>query len=734
MKRKIFGALALAGVAALGLVGCKDDTPAEFNPTGSTDSPDGYIDAIILYKNNSGMTYQQDAATTLVDGTSASKGDLLPMWKELEKEFGVKFRDAGDYAQNSTKDSVNKYRNDGYKGKDGQNVELVMSTNSLTKDMANEKKLYPLNKHLDKMPHFKEYLEENPAVAAQLYQADGNIYSTPYFDGKDSVEKYLMLNTDYVKMLLDDEYDGKIAANSKVTSYDTSTFNNGNTVYTPFYTESLKGKTVSVVGTDGKLYKLSINSDKNPIKMQNDLASKTGATLVQALKDYIDEAYRYDDATRALYPNRSDVFVSASACYNMDDLVALFRCVKANPKYLLDDPEAKNIEVFFPRSGESNRERQVLELISMFGVRGISAESEKLYFDKNGDLQDMRVNKDAYDAIRKLNEMYQEGLIVQNYQNGYNNVAKNEWRSTLLAEGTGFSSYDYTGTTSPYVDEKSRSASYTAVLPAAAMWDVDKGPNGEDLCDLIHFSEDSRALKDGGWVIPADADADMIDKCLEIMDFMFTDEGADLQDYGPNNTSYRAKVIEYNDDHSRKTTAANDPDAMMVVNGKDCVIIAEGIFTDMEARDKNWNDYYRQFIGSTHGIGHIRSDGLDFETTVQSLRDGMSNVSAAIACGAMYICTTETTGTFFSCAPSSYSINQTQQGLIDTNCKTLRDIWNEDSSSQSTGYTKFVITNTEITEAAINLLLSEQVIKNNNDYYLKFYRQAYEDSLQYIEK
>ena len=32
MKRKIFGALALAGVAALGLVGCKDDTPAEFNP------------------------------------------------------------------------------------------------------------------------------------------------------------------------------------------------------------------------------------------------------------------------------------------------------------------------------------------------------------------------------------------------------------------------------------------------------------------------------------------------------------------------------------------------------------------------------------------------------------------------------------------------------------------------------------------------------------------------------
>lgn len=715
MKKKLILTSLLAGVAAISLTGCD----------GGSDNPasDTYVDAIVLYQSNSGMTWRGSNATTLLDGQTYRQGDMLPMWKELEKKFNVTFRDQGDYSQNSTRNAVDKYMNDGYKGVTGENVELVMTTNSQTRQMANEGKLLPLDEHLDKMPNFKEYLETHPSVAAQLYQADGHIYATPYFDGADSLEKYFMLNADYVKKLLDD-------ANA-VNSMDTST--TINTVYTPFY-ETTAGQTVLVTnaaGTDAEAIEIGSSSlGANAIAAQNSLTTaKNGQNLVTALRNYLDDAYRYNDELKALYPNRSDIFLSASACYNVDDLVALMRCVKANPQYLAGK---SNINVFFTRSGEANRQRQAAELIAFFGVRGISSESEKLYFDKNGELQDMRIEREAYEALQKVNQMYQEQLIVQNYDNGNGGQKESEWRSALLADGTGFCSYDYTGTTSPYVTGPS--ASYTAVLPPVADWDVDNDPDGNALtADWIHFSEDSRALKDGGWVIPADADSDKIDVCLQIMDYMFTDEGADLQDYGPNTTQFRAKVIEYDENGNRKTTAASDPEAMISLNGNDCVIIAQSVFDDIEAKELGWNNYYRRYIGSTHGIGHIRSDGLDYQTTCDALKDGMQNVSTAIVAGAMFICTTKTQGTFYSCAPSSYAINSADQQLIDSTCGYMTTLWREDSGSDSCGYTPLIKDANEINDAAIALILATNNVKPVQDNYLRFYREAYESSLEYLK-
>ena len=715
MKKKIIGSVALASIAALSLTACDNRDP-------------NTIDAVIVYKSNSGMTYRQEDATTLVDGQSVKRGDLLPMWQELERKFGVKFNDASDYSQDSTKGTVTKFMQDGYVS-GGQKVELLMTMNSQTTEMANAGKLVPLSDHLDEMPNFKAYLESHPSVEAQLKQANGKIYNTPYFDGVDNIEKYYMVNSDYLKKLLDDEY--------PVASMDSKAEIISKQVYTAFY-EDMKGRTIAIADQNGNFKALKVSESMtygNAVDAQKNATN--GQEYVQALRDYIDAAYRYNDELEAIYPNRSDVFLSASACYNVDDMVALWRCVRTNPQYLA---KVDSINVFFPRSGEANRQRGVVELLSAFGVRGMSAEKEKLYFDETGKLHDARIEGITYQGLQKLNQIYQEGLIVQNYSAGYGGQPKSEWRKALLEDGTGFASYDYTGTTSPYAVGPSES--YTAILPPAAIWQVGeagtdnstavtKGPDGKEIgAEFYHFTEDCRALKDGGWCIPNNYDYENLNTLLHIMDYMFCDEGADLQDYGPNTTDYRAKVIEYDENGNRITTAKSDPDAMISVNGNDCVIISDKVMKDITARNKNWNDYYRQFVGSTQGIGHIRSDGLDFQTIIPTLKEGMDNCTVAIQAGAMFICRTDSTGTYFSCVPSSFAINQSQQNQIDTNCQTFADAWKEDSGSNTAAYTKYVVTASEITDEAIRNILNKDDVDAVLQFYLPAYQQVYENSLK----
>lgn len=711
MNKKILGVAALATLSTLSLASCgeKDTRPV--------------IDAIILYKSDNGMTYRQQDSTTLVNGQKVKIGDMLPTWVELQNKFGVRFNDAADYSQSSTKNAVNKYMQDGYKGVKGEAVDLVMSTNSQTKDMANAKKLIALSDHLDQMPNFKAYLDSHPSIKAQLTQADGKIYSTPYFDGVDSVEKYLMMNADFVTKLLDGD--------SVPTGLDTATVINA--AYTEFYGD-VSGEKITVVNKEHNgSYELVVGKTTNSsaITAQNAKGTLNGVNTVTALRNYIDEAYRYNDELKALYPNRSDVFLSASACYNVDDLVALYRAVKTNPQYLTG---TDTVNVFFTRNGEANRQKGVIELASFFGVRGISAESEKFYFDKNGELQDARINEDTYKAFQKLNQMYQEGLIIDNYDKGFGGVPKNEWRKEFLSKGTGFSSYDYTGTTSPYCGEGTATPNYTAVLPPVAKWDVEEGPNGEDLNNFFHFSEDARALKDGGWVVPTTCDDAVLDKVLAIMDYMFTDEGADLQDYGPNTTDFRKAVTTYDENGNRVDPDPNSTDdGVMIVNNKTSVVIADKVLEDMKARSKNWNDYYRQFVGSTQGIGHIRSDGLDYQNMGASLQAGMENVSLAIKYGSMYITVTSTTGTFFSCVPSTFALQPNETTTIDANCKYFADLWKEDSSNSTCGYTPLIKDASKISDAAIAAILSSTNVDPINQYYLPAYRRAYADSMENLE-
>ena len=66
------------------------------------------------------------------------------------------------------------------------------------------------------------------------------------------------------------------------------------------------------------------------------------------------------------YSKLSEIFTGAKACYNTDDLIALLRCVKANPKFLTGDQTMTSDKMgpIAPRSAENKRTIDLTGLIS----------------------------------------------------------------------------------------------------------------------------------------------------------------------------------------------------------------------------------------------------------------------------------------------------------------------------------------------------------------------------------
>ena len=102
--------------------------------------------------------------------------------------------------------------------------------------------------------------------------------------------------------------------------------------------------------------------------------------------------------------------------------------------------------------------------------------------------------------------------------------------------------YDYNATSSPFNNDvaKDSKGAMQPVLPPVVKWSAGKDlkyqatVNGEvvNLKDkYFHFSESNRALKSGGWCIPASSDNK--DSAIALMDYLFSEEGAYIQDFGP---------------------------------------------------------------------------------------------------------------------------------------------------------------------------------------------------------
>ena len=398
---------------------------------------------------------------------------------------------------------------------------------------------------------------------------------------------------------------------------------------------------------------MTIKAAKNPITAQNELATKNGKTYVEALKAYIDAAYM----TSGNYEKRSEVFTSEAACYTADDMVALLRCAVNNSVYLYG--EANKVHGVIPRGQANNRVITILQLAQIWGVQGLTAETDYLYFDKDGNLCDARTTAATYDALDKLHALKEEGLIIEGWEaEGSKNGTY--YTSNYLSgkEGAALMIYDYNATQTVWNNVSADSngigqadSKYTKimpVLPPLTRWENNNISNSKYY--YTRYTEDSRAFKGAGSVVLAKDDEAQIIATCQLIDYFYGEEGANLQDYGPE--SYREGTI--------------------TVAGVTYPKIKPALFADAAFKAAGWNDWYRACVGSTQGIGHVRSDGLDYQVTHDSGKVGSSNVLSAIKSGAVVCATTSRTQTFGATVPAKWDSNPKTTDITN-----LVDFWKQ---------------------------------------------------------
>ena len=655
-KKTILGVTALTGLLLLAATGCektqqppvKTPTQNQTGPTGSTEyvTPNlggKKLNVYLNYKAYAGVSFVGTKMTTYtnpIDGQTYVEKDLLPMWKQIQTDLNCEIHDAvydfksDSYTQNSD-DNVYKVLNGD--SNFGQ-IDLFMTNSASAPKFNANGQLVNLYDYLDYMPNFKKFLVEHPTVASEMTNSAGQLYMLPYFDGLDAPEKMFLMNTELVEWLLDDE--AKLAG-----EYDNTTAKE--TAYKAFIDTSKDQKVL--ISVKGKAEEITIKAAKNPITAQNELTTKNGKNYVQALKDYIDTAYM----PSGKYAKRSEVFTAEHACYTVDDMIALMRCAVNNSVYLYGT--ANKVQGLIPRQREKSRVDSILYFAQAWGVRGLTSEKEYMYFDNNGKLQDARIQQSTYDALGYLHDLYAEGLIIDGF------TAKEDkysYSTNFLTgkEGAALLMYDYnaTQTVNNKVDENgigTSSSLYNGVmpvLPPLTKWaedNINGTAAGGKGYELTRYTEDARSNKGSGTVIPTyegKDEAQIIAAC-QLADYFYSPEGADLQDFGPKGVN--------------ATTGKAYTEGEITVNGivepKYSATIINEINTN-EAK-LGWNDYFRVCVGTTQGIGHVRSDAVDYQVTHTSGQIGLKNLLSAVQSGAVVCAITTRDPGFGAMVPSQWA-------------------------------------------------------------------------------
>ena len=602
--------LAIAMTAAL-LSGCapsisyeQSQAPANENSDAGTEqseAPAGGLDyapgtelrmATGYNSKKTGIAFDAETAgegVTLADGNTYHTGELKPTWAELEKKLNVTFKDM--YQGNSASAEF-----DFWKERLGD-VDMVSGTAAKLTENGEAGSLVNIAEYLDLMPNFKAYLDQNPIVHMSIVgnTDTGAIYFSPYFDGVDDIERMPLMRTDWVEKLLNGEGDFTAASSKNIAA----------PVYQPYMPTSGKVE-VDVVKADGSgTEKVTKDYDAggNIIDTMNKNGAVDGVTAVNLLRHYIDETYSgYYGA------NRADLFVGQNAAWDADELVALLRCVVANPQTLNG---TDTIQGLFSREDNNNQRRVDMFRFAgtLFGVRGLESRQDYLYVGADGEMHDARQDKEAYEAMERMHAMAQEGLISKAFMD-----MSEESTKTYLQNDLGFMHYDYNQTQTLYnattLDEGEK---YMAVMVPVAHWYDGTDDNGV----YMRFTESWRSVKTDGWGISkagVGSDTNKLNACLALIDYAYSEEGQILMSYGPD--AWRSSET-------------------FTFNGKTMPKISDACREELWNPDLgangNYTNYARWYLGST--LSFLKSQAFEYQCTHEVGQQGAGYISTAIGLG-----------------------------------------------------------------------------------------------------
>ena len=527
---------------------------------------------------------------TLADGVTYHTGDLKPTWVEVQKVLNVVFEN--QYQGNSATKEF-----DFWKDRLDE-VDMLSGTAAKLTEYGEAGSIVNIGAYLDQMPNFKAYLEANPIVRLSITgnTETGAIYFSPYFDGVNDIERMPLMRVDWVAKLLDGE--GAFAADaSNMTAAP---------VYQPYMPTAGKVE-IDVVNLEGTaVEKIAKDYDAagNIVANMNAKGAMTGVEAVNMLREYIDKAYNGYYGTQ-----RSNLFVGQNAAWDADELVALLRCVVANPQTLNG---TDSVQGLFSREDDNNQRRVDMFRFAgvLFGVRGMESRQDFLYIDVDGMLHDARQEEASYVAMDRMNQMAKEGLISKSFMD-----TSKESTKTMLENDLGFMHYDYNQTQTVYNETVLQDGEkYMAVMVPVAKWyDTEEGT-------FMRFTESWRSVKTDGWgisVAGVEGNPAKLEKALALIDYAYSEQGQILMSYGPD------AFIKKNEDGSYVT---------FNFNGKEMPVIADATFAELWAKASgNYTNYARQFLGST--LSFAKSQAFEYQCTHEVGKEGAGKLSVAIGLG-----------------------------------------------------------------------------------------------------
>ncbi len=589
MKRIVSLLMALAMMATL-FVGTAVAETAELT----------YADGTVLrmatgYNNaKTGLFFDASVAgegVTLADGITYHTGDLKPTWVEVQNKLNVVFENK--YQGNSTSAEF-----DFWKERLNE-VDMLSGTAAKLTEYGEAGSIVNIGAYLDQMPNFKAYLEQNPIVRLSITgnTTTGAIYFSPYFDGVNDIERMPLMRVDWVQKLLDGE--GAFAAEKSNTL--------AAPVYTPYMPTAGKVE-IDVVNLEGTaVEKIAKDYDTagNIVANMNAAGTIDGVAAVNMLREYIDKAYNGYYGTQ-----RSNLFVGQNAAWDADELVALLRCVVANPQTLNG---TDSVQGLFSREDDNNQRRVDMTRFAgvLFGVRGMESRQDYLYIGTDGKLHDARQEEAAYNAMDRMHQMAQEGLISKAFVD-----SSAEKTQTYLENDLGFMHYDYNQTQTVYNQTALQDGEkYMAVMVPVAQWF-----DGTEGGVFMRFTESWRSVKTDGWgisVAGVEGNPDKLNAALKLIDFAYSEQGQILMSYGPD------AFIKTNADGSYVT---------FNFNGKEMPVIADATFEELWAKASgNYTNYARQYLGST--LSFAKSQAFEYQCTHAVGKEGAGKLSVAIALG-----------------------------------------------------------------------------------------------------
>lgn len=603
------------------------------------------IDIYINYEGESGITFRGTSWFNSVDGKTYTQGSLLPTWARIAELTKTNIREASGYTATSTDNAYVSIATAGYKSEveSSRNIDLFYNSTDNLKKAGNSgtlvdlyEKIYPngdsTTKETSLMPNLFAFLEANPSIKKSITVSGNHIYYTPYLDGDDDVQNTFIMDTEMVAKVLA-EGAGDEGKTNGGTNPDANVVQTG--AYTPFITTDDATVSVSVNGAK-KNYALL--AQENIIAQQNALLQNTegctGKELAEQLRDYIKQKYSalFTDGT---YKNPEDLYISESAAYNTDELIALMRVIKANPGVVTGDPDAE-VETFFPRGETSSSIENVYDLAQLWGVQGVDSENGNYYFAADGTLNALETTYASYDVLSYLSAIYSEGLILDRFY-----VSKATSTSTRYYDqffkksqnkGYGFMMYDDPSIiTAANESETADTKGIRSVLPPRTYWSTTVNTAQQHLYDengatittnkqLVRYYESNRSLQTTSWSIPSVSDN--VDAAIRIMDFMYSDLGQLIQNYGPEN-------------YWKDSTVGAAKVTNELVADESNAIISDYTRLEFASSQADFWSFMRGYVGATHGVGYVRLSGLNLQVTNTYGRVGLENIMKAIESDAL---------------------------------------------------------------------------------------------------